>query len=747
MNRWKIVSSSSKISITDFYNFVSLITKNILKILLISYISLLSADAVCQQNWYWINPLPQGNKLNSSSFVNAYTGYAVGSGGAFMKTTNGGDNWMLADINCVYDLKSVNFVNANTGFILTTQNILYKTTNSGVIWDSVTKLSVTNSKVFFNDSNFGILVGDTSVIYKTTNGGISWSFVYNVQQITASFKDVCFTREGGVFCAGNYSLTGPYTYYYGFTVNSFDNGNTWIFKMIINASSNHDVGSICFINNDTGFVTGSGAYLATTSNGGTTWSFSHYFGTCNFSKLKFFNVSTGYVIGADNTTTYIYRTTTGGQYWYNSQQPYSVNNYQFLDTNTILAVGGSGQIIKSTNSGLNWSSKKSSFITDRLTCVFPVTENTVYAGGTNGKIIKSTNGGRNWNHQQSGIQNFITSMFFSDSLTGTATSPFYILRTTNGGSNWNMQYTSTKYIESVFYFDNNTGFACGRNLLLMKTTNGGSNWESFNIDVLPWQISNFTKITFINNQTGFLLGWNASGVPAPSVFKTTNRGQNWTGYYGPIWGKDVKFINENTGVTVGSEGEICRTTDGGMNWSNYSGFPEYYEFSGLAFINSTTGYIVGNNRLTLYKTTNTGLNWFLDYTGLTTDDWLWGIASFNGKAFFVGEFGIMKTTKQFNSIFINNEATTEPRRYLLLQNFPNPFNPVSKIKYQVPELSAVNISVYDLTGRLIATLVDKRLAAGTYEAVFDGAGLSSGVYFCRLVAGSFAQTVRMIITK
>jgi hypothetical protein len=85
--------------------------------------------------------------------------------------------------------------------------------------------------------------------------------------------------------------------------------------------------------------------------------------------------------------------------------------------------------------------------------------------------------------------------------------------------------------------------------------------------------------------------------------------------------------------------------------------------------------------------------------------------------------------------------------YKLNQNYPNPFNPSTVIKYQIPELSFVTIKVFDVLGSEIATLVNKEKPVGNYEIEFDGANLTSGIYFYTLTAGSFRKTKKMILLR
>lgn len=91
-----------------------------------------------------------------------------------------------------------------------------------------------------------------------------------------------------------------------------------------------------------------------------------------------------------------------------------------------------------------------------------------------------------------------------------------------------------------------------------------------------------------------------------------------------------------------------------------------------------------------------------------------------------------------------NEIPTE---FKLYDNFPNPFNPSTSIKYDIPSKSLVKLTVYDVTGKLLETLVNENLEPGRYEALWNGANYASGVYFTRIEAGSYKNIIKMIMIK
>ncbi len=100
-----------------------------------------------------------------------------------------------------------------------------------------------------------------------------------------------------------------------------------------------------------------------------------------------------------------------------------------------------------------------------------------------------------------------------------------------------------------------------------------------------------------------------------------------------------------------------------------------------------------------------------------------------------------------------------PEGYSLLQNYPNPFNPTTTIKFQIPNNknqisnnrnqipNNVSLKIYDVLGKVIATLVNEEKQPGIYEVTFDASGLPSGTYYYQLRTGNYLQTKKMILLK
>jgi len=99
------------------------------------------------------------------------------------------------------------------------------------------------------------------------------------------------------------------------------------------------------------------------------------------------------------------------------------------------------------------------------------------------------------------------------------------------------------------------------------------------------------------------------------------------------------------------------------------------------------------------------------------------------------------------SVGIKNISNSIPDKFALYQNDPNPFNPTTNITFDIPQKSYVKLTVYDLLGRDIVSLVNGTLDAGKHSINFNGVTLSSGLYFYKIEAGSFTETKKMLLVK
>lgn len=172
----------------------------------------------------------------------------------------------------------------------------------------------------------------------------------------------------------------------------------------------------------------------------------------------------------------------------------------------------------------------------------------------------------------------------------------------------------------------------------------------------------------------------------------------------------------------------------------FSWFPsepdvDFYRFQ-CAIDSNFTNYIVD----TLLTSTSIQI----DFTFAQSDYHQWRVTAHNG----VG-WGEPSQIWRFSFLWTSVKEQTMPDKFYLFQNFPNPFNPVTKIKYTIKETKPVVIKIYDIIGREIATLVNEIKDAGEYELEFDASTyhLVSGIYLYEMKAGEFSSIRKMIVLK
>jgi hypothetical protein len=365
------------------------------------------------------------------------------------------------------------------------------------------------------------------------------------------------------------------------------------------------------------------------------------------------------------------------------------------------------------------------------------------------------------------------------------TSPFpiNISYTTNSGSNWssliqvNNTYNGNRSVgPSMSIGINGEVYVCWASALLnspanevaigfAKSTNGGLNWQvtenaySCNgiktAQLSPWTIrANGYPLMDVDRSGGPRNGWiyivtgeknlAPSGSDPDVVFhRSTNSGQTWSSgirvNQDPLNNGKVQFfpiirVDEAGGLNViyydnrnstdSVDVYLSRSLDGGTTWSDYRlsdhRFKPQSPQGSSGNMGDNIGVTSGNGYLYPVWMSNYG-------TGQIFQTWTARI--------------------NYSTIGINKISEEIPTAFSLGQNFPNPFNPVTKIKFALPKSSAVKLVVYDAEGKNIRTIVSQHLSPGNYETDFDGNNLASGLYFYRIEANGFSETRKMILLK
>jgi photosystem II stability/assembly factor-like uncharacterized protein len=465
----------------------------------------------------------------------------------------------------------------------------------------------------------------------------------------------------------------------------------------------------------------------------------------------------------------IVKTTDGGDTWVQqvtgtTQYIYSIN---FVDANTGFAAGGAaapGVILKSINGGTTWTQVFTAPTLSFLHAIDFVNANTGFIGGNSG-IMKTTDAGATW-----GLTTTAATVYqidFANENTGWAVGDLgSILKTTDGGTTWVTQVSgAVAPLHDVHALNVNDVWAVGNNGTVRKTTDGGTTWTTVTtpIPASLWAWG----VHFANPNTGWISGDNGW------MIKTTNGGTSW--YRQPVAPivltralYQIKSANPNVVYSVGAVGTILKTVNGGdapiMNVTATS-----MNFGNVNVGSDTTVNVRVFNTGTMALTIDSLSinNPVFSVVGITppvnvpVGDTLTipvmftppDTIQYNGSLRIVGNdpFNPLRTVSLtgvgVGPVGITQYSSEIPTEYELSQNFPNPFNPSTQIKFAIPKNGLVTLKIFDLLGREIATLVNETKEAGYYIVDFDASGFSSGMYFYKIESNGYSNVKKMMMIK
>jgi len=381
--------------------------------------------------------------------------------------------------------------------------------------------------------------------------------------------------------------------------------------------------------------------------------------------------------------------------------------------------------------------------------VFFINADTGWVAGY-GIILNTTDGGKNWTVQDSSNMEF-WSIHFTDKDHGWAVGykesgmHGFIYQTTDGGQQWSFGDSTQYELNDVFFVDENTGFAVGgtSRTTILRTTNAGADWEQ--LDDYHTQL----YTVYFHNDT---LGW-AAGA-AGRIFKTEDGGDTWSqtyvniGLYESI--KDIQFVNQNIGWVVGGD-SIYKTTNGGDTWESLEGLGNH-SYKCCFFINSDVGWAgaVEDRMAKIIYTEDGGNSWQVQESigVFTTINSIFFIDDHTGWG--VGSYGTIQKTTSGGLVSVHDEEFSGkllPGQFELHQNFPNPFNSITTISYDLPVSCHVSLIVYNLLGEEVIRLVDQKQSAGKHDLVFDGTGLAGGTYYYKLTDARKQMVKKMLLLK
>ena len=422
-------------------------------------------------------------------------------------------------------------------------------------------------------------------------------------------------------------------------------------------------------------------------------------------------------------------------------------------------IDGAGGVFRSTDNGATWTDINQGVITQDVRALAINSNDDIFAGEYfGGGVYRSTDNGSSWIPVDNGLScTSIWSLAINSDdqiFAGSAGCGDGVFRSTDNGSSWvlvNNGLTSTD-ISSLAFNSSNDIYAAtisqfGMGGGVFRSTDNGENWtEQINGLTIP----DIYSLTI--NSSGHLFAGTSGGI-----FNSTDNGENWTEINAGLFNLDVRAL------AVNSEGYVfAGTTGGGVSRSINSSVP-------VELVSFTSSFEDGKVLLRWETATETNNQGF-EVQRLSVNQQAWtsigftpgngtSVAphsySFTDGSISPGRYNYRLKQIDFDGAYKYSnivEVNAVPLQYALEQNFPNPFNPSTTIKFSLAADSKVSLKIYNTLGQEVAELLNGNMTAGAQRVEFNASRLPSGIYLYMLTVNgsdgrSFNSVKKMTLLK
>jgi len=610
-------------------------------------------------------------------------------------------------------------------------------------------------------------VGNTTIL-KTYDSGENWS---TLSTITArvELQSVIFNGQLGIAAGGIYNHPN----YGAIVLKTINAGNNWDEMEVPELNNIYD---LQFVNDSTIFFTASsgsfGMLFCQTTDTFNTWKAQTNFRNQAYETFEFYAVSADTIFGiieileeTPAISSSIIKSTNSGLDWKSIKELPAWGYNEILINNDsgylIGTVGVNGPItssygpviFSSFDFGETWDLKTISY---PFLDLFFINENKGFVTGgsddihfMSGELFITQDGGISWEIAliTGGLSKPI--QFLNEQTGFLLTYRKGIYKTEDGGSNWSQIYNQSN-IRDMFFINETTGWICrsisdstGYYTAIYSTIDGGVHWEAEYQQQQNNSYSGYKKIQMLDSDNGWAAG------DAGLITKFKNGVWESIPHFTDLPINSLFFTDPNTGWASAGFNSINQilysTADGGASWD--SEVDLNYKIENIFFQDKNRGWIAGSDTLgkgMILLTENGGANW-----QVLIDDLIAPVYSLHfsqGQAWAAGGRGLILHSN--DGINWMQYPIIIPNSTELYQNYPNPFNPSTIIEYKLVQTARVNLSVFNLLGQKVATLVSEKQPANTYKVEWEATGFASGVYFCRLKTDKgFVKTKKLVLLK
>ena len=691
---------------------------------------------------------------DAAGYGAAYRNMRGTYGMGILKTTDGGQTWFksldwsYSSQKGVWAVK-INPLNPNTVFANTTEGV-YRSYDAGLSWQQVNNVimgtdleinPVDTNIILSSHGNFG---SAGYGIYRSSDGGNTWNQITTglptsyqgkiLLDIYRANPNIVYASIGHGFASGNTA---------SWLCKSTDSGITWNIMSTVDYSKwqgwfSHDV-AVDQSNSDNLIIIGIEVYKS--SDGGST------------------------VVQKSSAAQVLGRPPIGG--------PEGGPNYVHADAHIVIQhptnfdlyyIGTDGGVFRTTDFGETYESRNGRYQTtqfyngtsssqiDSLKTIGGLQDNNTVIYDGDLAWIRVIGGDGSWTSIDPANDNNIYASWQS----------LNILRSTNGGTNFSTitppSSTRTSFIAPFRSFLNNHAIIYAGRDKIFKSSNSGSNWTATNNNIsLDGNPAIAMEISYQTSDKVYV-ATAPFGTARGNIFRTIDSGTSYTNITGILpdrFPSDIAVDPFNDSIVYVTfygfdSGHIFKSTNSGDSWTDISdNLPNIPAPAVIVDPNNTNHVYVGTD-VGVFVSTTGGGNWqdfndglpdvvqAMDLNYTTVNNVIRVMTHGNGAY-----------ERRFLSQIVN-DLESEPisvTGFKLEQNYPNPFNPTTNFEFRIAGFGLVKLSIYDLLGNEIVTLINKEMSGGTHKVYFDGTGLPSGTYFYRLEAGRYSETRKMVLIK
>lgn len=626
------------------------------------------------------------------------------------------------------------------------RKLILFSSDRGATWQE-RKLPIAQNDVahkLASDTKGNIYIGTKGKIYRSSDTGLTWEKIYDqgatlmIQQIEF-YKDIIFATldQNGL-------------------VISYNHGKDWNFKWL--PQSNYR------------------AFVVLNEN--------EFFVSC-YMELNLPFIYCGVLYTDD-----------GGKSWTEVNGKTSsiyFTSMKALEDGSILAGAEYGKIYKSVNKGVTWKQLTAGMFSTEINSL-AVYDNTIIASTFYGGAIASYDSGETWDFANEGFMpvrtfalakltdgNYLVNTFAGTFLFDAKTQKYYPR---------SLFYNKLVPVKREYYLGNqprDIEVVDDKNVYVSSYSGGvfhstdlGVSWTRINTSTqssgVSWIMSTKEKklvfeslfdekgiyLSQENNTSWKMINNSIRNLSKPiadsknnyytsdmyNIYKSTDNCNTWQKLTNLKYLLGMGFyINTDNTIYATTTNGLYNSTDQGESWNlivNKLPYPMGNKLTDQIAVVARDRVLIATDN-GIYESKDCGLTWSMCYNELLGKRVLKFYRANDGGLYAVLENGLYKYELTTNV----SDKENIPSEFSLSQNYPNPFNPETTINYTIPAAGNVKLVVYDALGREVASLVNEFKQAGTYNSTLNtqNLGLSSGVYFYTLRAGSFVQTKKMIMLK